>query len=92
MELHRLYPNEKQEFRGQRKISLQAFSLYKDMCEKDFLIQCIEKLPIEKLKELVCFETINPFDGKVPESYEESEYKDTLRNQRVVEFRCSIII
>jgi len=82
----------KQLFRIIQKVSPEAYEYYKNLIEKEFIINSLTELPIEKLKELVSFKVINPFDKQIPMSFEESKHRNILANQRVIELTMQINI
>ena len=92
MEIKELRPDDKQRFQGSVKINPEVFSLYKDRAEKEFIIKSLGELPFDKLKQLVNFETINPYDKSIPKSMEDAEYRYRLLEERAVEFRMEILI
>jgi len=81
-----------QKFQAQQKISPEIYNQYKDMAEKKFIMEALSELPIDKLKELVSFSFINPYDGKIPASYEEDDYRHKLQKERAVELRMEMFI
>jgi len=80
----------KQLFNGIQKVSPEVYNYYKDRVEKEFIINSLSELPIEKLKELVSFKVVNPFDKQIHVSFEEAEHRDILANQRVIELSMKI--
>lgn len=92
MELVEEYPDNRSRFMGCQKVSPEAHRHYEQQIEKRFIFDSLKSLPIEKLKQLINFEKINPFDEKTPDSQEEAEYRQNLRSQGVIEFRMEILI
>jgi len=92
METKELRPGDKQKFQGNTKVAPEVFEYYKDRVEKEFIIKSLSELPVEKLKQLVDFEAINPFDNSIPKSMEDEEHRWQLREEGVVEFRMEILI
>lgn len=92
MEAFKILPDEKIKYRGKVEIYYKTYKEHKERCEKDFLIKCFASLPIEKQKEFLNFEEINPFSKQKPKSYEEAEYMEILLQKQVIEFRSEIII
>lgn len=79
----------KNEFRGQERVDIRIYKEHKDRCEKEFIFNYLKSMPIEKLKELVNFSVINPFDG---EHNPNNEYLEMLIGLHSVELRTSIFI
>jgi len=84
--------SEKRLFRGQQKLTPEIYKLYKDRVELDFIIKSLREIPIDKLKKLTGFEATDPYDGKVPDSMADSQYRDSLMRLGVIEFRMEILI
>lgn len=92
MEPFEIMAGEKIKYRGKVEVYYKTYNEYKERCEKDFLMKCFASLPIEKQKEFLNFEEINPFSKEEPKSYEEAEYREMLFQKQVIEFRSEIII
>lgn len=92
MDPYKILPDEKIKYRGKVEVYYRVYNEHKERCEKDFLIKCFASLPIEKQKEFLNFEEINPFSKDIPKNYEEAEYREMLFQKQVIEFRSEIII
>lgn len=85
-------PEQKQKWRSQSHIRANTPDSYLEFAERKFLTDTFNGLPLEKRKDLLGFSMINPFDGKQPESKEESNHRERLRFQNYIEFNAEIII
>ena len=75
----------KQIYQNQAEIRPEMYSWDKDGIEKRFVLETLSGLPIDKLKQLIGFEVVNPYDENV-----ESSLKEHLINDRVILLRAKI--
>lgn len=75
----------KQIYQSQAEIRPEMYSWDKDCIEKRFVLETLSGLPIDKLKELIGFEVVNPYDENV-----EPTLKEHLINDRVILLRAKI--
>jgi len=84
--------NNKQKYEGSSKITHHALLEHREYSESKFIMDFFKSIPIEKLKELISFEVINPYDNKRAKSFEEAEHINILREMDCVEYKAKMIL
>jgi hypothetical protein len=82
---------EKQKFRSEAYFDKYAYERFKDRAEKDFILETLFKIDIDKLKDLLNFTSTDP-DTMCVNNYEQAALRNELLDKRAVKLSIEIEI